>query len=147
MTQVTLKTLLLNLFDQSLALNHKFILEDLNTIAYTIGKEISPYLYILVPCLAHYISSSNNALNKEILQLFEKILKYCGSKFGENQRNVDLLIEIVLKNLQVPKCKEKCLDTLIELIDSSSLSLNRQVYAQIQGPDYLPQPSPPPPGR
>jgi FKBP12-rapamycin complex-associated protein len=121
-TVVTLKTLLLNLFDQSLLLNHKFILDDLNMIVYTIGKEIAPYLYLLVPCLSHYISSSSAHLNREILELFEKILKICGHKFGEqSQRNVDLLIEIILKNLTVPKCKEKSLDTMIELIDSSNI--------------------------
>ena len=88
---------------------------------YTIGKEISPYLYILVPCLSHYINSCNSNLNHEILQLFEKI-KACGAKFGsESQRNVDLVIEIILRNLSDGKCKEKCLDTLVELIDSSTL--------------------------
>ena len=122
-TNVTLKNLLLNLFDLSLTSNHKYIIDDLNTIVYTIGKEISPYLYILVPCLAHYINSCNSDLNHQILQLFEWILKACGSRFGsESPRNVDLLIEIILKNLSDGKCKESCLDTLIELIDSSSLS-------------------------
>jgi hypothetical protein len=37
-TNVTLKTLLSNLFDMSIALNHKYIIEDLNTIVYTIGN-------------------------------------------------------------------------------------------------------------
>lgn len=107
-------------------MNHKFIIEDLNTIVYTIGKEISPYLYILVPCLSHYINSCNSNLNHEILQLFEKMIKACGAKFGsESQRNVDLVIEIILRNLSDGKCKEKCLDTLVELIDSSRQLLYR----------------------
>lgn len=125
-TNVTLKTLLINLFDLTLTLNHKYIIDDLNTIVYTIGKEISPYLYILVPSLAHYSKFCNTSLNHEILQLFQKILKDCGPKFGaESQKNVDLLIELILNNLNEPKCKEKCLDTLIELVDSSSLGSTR----------------------
>ena len=130
---MTLKTLLLNLFDLSLTSNHKYIIDDLSTIVYTISKEISPYLYILVPCLAHYINSCNQDLNHQILQLFEKILKACGSRFGsESPRNVDILIEIILKNLSDGKCKEKCLDTLIELIDSSMKLCNpRQDDAKV----------------
>lgn len=123
-TSVTLKTLLLNLFDMTLAHNHHFVLEDLNTIVYTIGKEISPYLHLLVPALAHYAGHCQSSLNQEILQLFEMTLKYCGSKFGsESQKHVDLVIDVVLDNLAVPKCKEKSLDALIALVESSSLAL------------------------
>lgn len=131
-TNVTLKTLLTNLMDMTLTLNHKFIIDDLNTIVYTIGKEISPYLYILVPALCYYSKCCNNLLNHEILQLFQKILKDCSAKFGsESQKNVDLLIELILGNLNDPRCKEKCLDTLIELIDTSISSLIRQGFPQI----------------
>lgn len=122
-TNVTLKTLLLNLFDLSLTSNHKHIIEDLNAIVYTIGNEISPYLYIVVPCLAHYTNSCNSDLNENILKLFEKILKACTSRFGtESPRNVDLLLEIILKNLSDGKCKDSCLNTLIELIYTSKFN-------------------------
>lgn len=131
-TNVTLKTLLTNLMDMTLTLNHRFIIDDLNTIVYTIGKEISPYLYILVPALCYYSKFCNTLLNHEILQLFQKILKDCSAKFGsESQKNVDLLIELILNNLNDPKCKEKCLDTLIELVDSSRLSVIRQGLPQV----------------
>ncbi len=136
-----MKTLLINLFDPSLALNHKFtIIEDLNTIVYSLGKEISPYLYILIPCLYHYLIFINKSLNHEILQLFEKILKACGSRFGtESPNNVDILLDIILKNLSDGKCKEKCLDTLIELIYSSSILVNcRSSNFEVQDSDYLP---------
>lgn len=137
-TNVTLKTLLMNLMDMTLTLNHRFIIDDLNNIVYTIGKEISPYLHILVPALYYYSKFCSTQLNHEILQLFQKILKDCGAKFGtESQKNVDLLIELILNNLEDPKCKEKCLDTLIELVDSSRHRLTRQGLPEVQDADHL----------
>lgn len=139
-TSVTLKTLLVNLFDLTLTLNHRYIIDDLNTIVYTIGKEISPYLHILIPSLTYYVNQCNRSLSHEILQLLEMILKYCGPKFGaESQANVDMAIDIILNSLHEPKCKEKCLDTLIALMESSSLSLTRQTVPQVQDADHLSQ--------
>jgi hypothetical protein len=137
-TSVTLKTLIVNLFDLTLTLNHRYIIDDLNTIVYTIGKEISPYLHILIPSLSYYVNNYNSALNQEILQLLEMILKYCGSKFGaESQTNVDLVIDIILNNLKEFKCKEKSLDTLIALLESSSLGVIRQAVPKVQDANHL----------
>lgn len=117
---VTIKTLLVNLFDTSYASNHRIILDCLNMIVYTLGIETSPYLYILVPALSHYALLSSTTLDYVVLQLFEKILKACGANYGlRSQRNIDMLMDIILKKLSEGKHKEKCLDTLIELINSS----------------------------
>jgi hypothetical protein len=139
-TSVTLKTLIVNLFDLTLTLNHRYIIDDLNTIVYTIGKEICPYLHILIPSLSYYVNNCNGTLNHEILQLLEMILKYCGSKFGaESQTHVDLVIDIILNNLKDFKYKEKCLDTLIALLESSNIAFIRQTIPKVQDANHLPE--------
>jgi hypothetical protein len=121
-TNVTIKTLLMYLFDTTYTANHRVIIECLNLLVYTIGRETSSYLHILVPSLSHYTNQKSCTLDHQILQLFERILKACGSTFGqESQKNIDLLMEIILRNLSEGKYKEKCLDTLIELIKTSRL--------------------------
>lgn len=123
-TSTTLRTLFLNLFDMSLATNHKYIIQVLHSIVYTIGRRISPYLDIIVPCLIHYINYCSSSLTGEIMTLFEKILKACGSRYGaDSPKHVQLLVETILKNLSEGRYMEKCLDTLISLINSSRLSL------------------------
>lgn len=119
-TSVTIKTLLVYLFDQTCSANHRTILDCLNLVIYTIGKETSNYLKILVPALSHYTKQRSCNLDHEVLQLFDRILKSCGPNFGmESQHNIDLLMEIILRYLSEGKLKEKCLDTLIELIRTS----------------------------
>jgi uncharacterized iron-regulated protein len=119
---VTIKTLLVNLFDSSYASNHRVVLDCLNMVVYTLGVETSSYLHILVPALSHYALLSSTILDYVVLQLFEKILKACGAQFGlKSQKNIDSLMEIIMKKLSEGKHKEKCLDTLIELINSSML--------------------------
>lgn len=117
---VTIKTLLANLFDSTYANNHKIVLECLNMVIYTLGVDTSSYLYILVPALSYYALMGTTVHDYVVLQLFERILKVCGSEFGlKSQRNIDLLMDIILRKLSESKHKEKCLDTLIELINSS----------------------------
>lgn len=119
---VTIKTLLANLFDTSYVNNHRLVLECLNMVVYTLGVETSSYLNIMVPALSHYTVSAAS-LDYVVLQLFEKILKACGPQFGlKSQRNIDSLMEIIMKKLSEGKHKEKCLDTLIELINSSKIT-------------------------
>lgn len=119
---VTIKTLLVNLFDSSYASNHRVVLDCLNMVVYTLGVETSSYLDILVPSLSHYALLGSTSLDYVVLQLFEKILKACGSQFGQkSQKNIDLLMEIIMKKITEGKHKEKCLDTLIELINSSKI--------------------------
>jgi hypothetical protein len=121
-TSTTIKTLLIYLFDQTCSSNHRTIIDCLNLVIYTIGRETSNYLKVLVPALYHYTKLKSCNLDHEVLQLFDRILKSCGPNFGmESQRNIDLLMEIILRNLSEGKLKEKCLDTLIELIRTSSL--------------------------
>lgn len=121
-TSVTIKTLLMYLFDSTYIANHRVIIECLNLLVYTIGRETSSYLHILVPSLSHYTKQKSCTLDHQILQLFERILKACGSNFGQkSQKNIDLLMEIILRNLSEGKFKEKCLDTLIELMKTSKL--------------------------
>lgn len=118
---VTIKTLLVNLFDSSYTSNHRVVLDCLNMIVYTLGVETSSYLHILVPALSHYALLGPTTLDYVVLQLFEKILKACGAHFGlKSQRNIDYLMDIIMKKLSEGKHKEKCLDTLIELINSSN---------------------------
>lgn len=139
-TSTTLRTLFLNLFDMSLVTNHKYIIQVLHSIVYTVGKRISPHLDIMVPCLIHYINDSRTLLTGEIMTLFEKILKACGSKYGSGSpKHVHLLVDTLLKNLSEGRCMEKCLDTLTSLINSSRLDTLtvRQVLAQVQGADHL----------
>lgn len=121
-TSVSIKTLLVYLFDQTCSANHRTILDCLNLIVYTIGKETSNYLKILLPALSHYTKQKSCNLDHEVLQLFDRILKSCGPNFGsESLQNIDLLMEIILRYLGEGKLKEKCLDTLIELIRSSKI--------------------------
>lgn len=118
----TIKSLLQKLFDQSLILNHKYIIQAIDTIAYGIGDGIAPYLDIIIPCFSYYLRKNDNQLNFDILKLFEKLLKLCGSDFGtKTSKNIDLLLQVVLKGLAFGECKMKCLDTLIELIESSKI--------------------------
>jgi len=124
-TDVTVKALLLKLFDETLIHNHKDIIDTLYSIVYSIEEGISPYLHIIVPCLSHYFLkySNKSRSHTKILKLFENILMKCGASFGSvDQNNINLLLGIVLKILNESTDRDtimKCLDTLIELIESN----------------------------
>ena len=124
-TNLTLKTLLSSLLDMSLIGNHKYIIEDLKSIVETIRVKISPYLHIIVPCLAHYMNHCGSDLNSDIFTLFTVTVNACQVKFGEeSQRNVDILVDVIFTNLFEKKWMDYCLQTLKALITTSRLVAN-----------------------
>ena len=111
-TIITLKALLQDQLDSSVSVHHKYIINNLHDIVYALGKEITPYLNILVPCQSHYLKKSQNdnnlntnqgELNLNILKLFEKIQKACMQSFGlSNPANVDYIIDMVIEHIKDP---------------------------------------------
>jgi hypothetical protein len=166
-TEVTLKLLLSKLFDFSLILNHKYIIQAIDTIIYCIGDQITRYLYFLVPVLGEYLLQDytstetggnhyKDRMRFEVLKLFEKLIKLCGKDFGSSNNtsslgnyssnvqdeladmhstkgyinrnvkegyldggNVGIVLEVLMNGLEHGDCKTKCLEILIELIETS----------------------------
>jgi hypothetical protein len=84
---------------------------------------MTPYLDVLIPSLHYYSLRINSGFDLDILRLFEKIIRLCGGSLSEGKNNnLDLILNVILKEFTKSLFKSKSLDILIILIQGSKRS-------------------------